>query len=112
MMTIICLRVIEGLPRPNQILALSIILAANGHRDFEQIGVELQLSGLGSLEVDLEANGIVLEQEVNHSALVQKVIRLANGQNGYSSGLFHQVAQLLSFGVGNEKDVASAEFPF
>jgi hypothetical protein len=63
MMTSICLRVIEGLRRPNHPLALSIMLAAHHSGDLQPLGLNLKLRRCGSLRLGLTANQILYRRE-------------------------------------------------
>src|SRR5438552_14093387 len=107
MMTSICLRVMDARPKRRRRWVCSVIFAANRHRDLEQVGVQLQYRRLGRLQIDLESNRFVLKQKIDDSTLVQKLVRLADGQNGGSFKLLGKIAAASPLGCGHEQDVTS-----
>src|SRR6266705_196336 len=87
----------------------NVMLAARRWDDFcraKQLRAECQPGGLGSLEVDAQADLALIEDKSNDSAAPVEIIAVADGEDRLALERRENAIQALGFRPADEEDVA------
>src|SRR6185436_5564447 len=81
-----------------------------GDGETQQLGTDLQAGGPGRFVVDLEADLVVLGNEVDHASGLNEVVGFADGEDAGTLEPLNDFGEALLFRVADEKDVAVGGF--
>ena len=77
--------------------------------DSEQAGIQPQLTLLGGVERDFEADALLIERKVDDAAIRQRAFRLGNREDRPVARAGEKLRQAASFFPGDEEDLEAVE---
>src|SRR5881296_2134414 len=106
MMTSVCLRWMDA-PRNRRGCSAPLLISAPHPIGLtKDVGTDVQLARLRRVQVDVEADAVVLGKELDGAGVIAKVRGLSHGEHGSASELIEQIALTALFSRRDEQQMA------